>query len=215
MKEEKKICTLYIVRHGESEANVNKIVQGHTDSPLTRRGIEQAEELAETFKDIGFDAIYSSDLDRAKRTAQIIRLDRDVKIKTSSLLREKFFGIFEGKNHNEYIETLKEEFDKFDNHLSTEERWTHKAHPSMESDKELLNRFLSYLKEVANNHRGENILVVAHRYAIRMLLIHLGWGKHENLKDGAVKTGGYVMLEFDGSGFVIKDVVGAEEHRKT
>lgn len=213
MKEEKKICILYIVRHGESEANVNKIVQGHTDSPLTRRGIEQAEELAETFKDIGFDAIYSSDLDRARRTAKIILLDRDIEIKTSPQLREKFFGEFEGKDHSEYIETLKEEFERFDNHLSTEERWTYRAHPSMESDKELLNRFLPYLKEVASNHLGEKVLLVAHRYAIRMVLIHLGWGKHKDLKAGALKTGGYAVLEFDGSRFAIKKVVGTEKHQ--
>lgn len=211
MSEKEKLCTIYLVRHGESEANVNKIVQGHTDSPLTERGVKQAKEVAETFKDVKFDAIYSSDLDRAKRTAQIIKLDRDIDVKNSPLLREKFFGVFESRNHTEYVETLKDEFKKFDNRLTTEERWGHKAHPSMESDRELLDRFIAHLREIATNCPGGKVLVVAHRYAIRMVLLHLGWGKHENLKDGALKTGGYAVLESDGKDFAIKEVVGAEK----
>lgn len=211
MKEEKKICTLYVVRHGESEANVNKIVQGHTDSPLTQRGVEQAEEVAETFKDIGFDAIYSSDLERAKRTAQIIKLDRKIEIKTSPFLREKFFGVFEGNDHNKYVGALRKEFDRFDNRLSTEERWEHKAHPSIESDRDLLDRFMLYIKEIVSSHLGGKVLVVAHRYAIRMFLLYLGLGEHKDLKAGAFKTGGYAVLESDGSNFVIKEVVGGEK----
>ncbi|MBU2101577.1 histidine phosphatase family protein [Patescibacteria group bacterium] len=211
MNKENELCTIYLVRHGESEANVNKIVQGHTDSPLTKKGEEQAREVAEGLKDIKFDAIYSSDLDRTRRTAEIIKLDRDIEIRTSSLLREKFFGIFEGKNHSEYIETLKDEFEKFDKHLNIEERWRHKAHPSIESDKELLDRFSDCLRKIAIKHLGERVLVVAHRYTIRMFLLHLGFGKHENLKDGALKTGGYAVLEFNGKDFVVEEAVGAEE----
>jgi len=211
MREERGLCTLYIVRHGESEANVNKITQGHTDSLLTARGEEQAKGLAQTFKDINFGAIYSSDLDRAKKTAEIIGLDRDIDVRTSPALREKFFGEFEGKKHKEYVAALKEEFEKFDNHLGAQERWEHKAHSSIESDKELLERFLAYVNEIVSNHMGETVLIVAHRYAIRMFLLHLGVGKHENLKDGALKTGGYAILESDGEGFVVKEVVSREE----
>ncbi|PIR98232.1 MAG: hypothetical protein COT89_00800 [Candidatus Colwellbacteria bacterium CG10_big_fil_rev_8_21_14_0_10_42_22] len=210
MNKENGVCTIYLVRHGESEANVNKIVQGHTNSPLTEKGERQAEEVADVFKGVKFDAIYSSDLDRTRRTAEIIRLSRGIEIKTSPFLREKYFGIFEGKNHGEYMEVLKDEFEKFDNQLSTEERWVHKAHPSIESDKELLDRFITYLREVATSHLGEKVLIVAHRYAIRMFLLHLSLGKHENLRDGALRTGGYAVLEFDGKDFVIKEVVGAE-----
>lgn len=209
--EEKESCTLYVVRHGESEANVNKTVQGHTDSPLTEKGEEQAKEVAKAFKDIKFDAIYSSDLDRAKRTAEIIKLDRDVEIKTSPKLREKSFGVFEGRSHAEYVETLKVEFEKFENDLTTDEMWEHKAHPSIESDKELLDRFIAYLREIATNFLGGKVLVVAHRYAIRMLLLHLGWGKHEDLKAGALRTGGYAVLESDGSNFIVKEVIGTEK----
>jgi len=208
---EKNKCTLYIVRHGETEANVDKIVQGHTDSPLTESGEEQVRDVAKKFEDIKFSAIYSSDLGRAKRTAEIIKSNRDLGVETSEKLREKFFGEFEGRPHSEYVGTLKKEFDKFDNELSTEERWEHKAHPSIESDKELLDRFLPQVEEIASGHLGGSVLIVAHRYAIRMFLLYLGIGRHENLRDGALRTGGYAVVEYDGEDFKVKEVVGAEK----
>jgi len=210
MSQKNSVCTIYLVRHGESKANVDKTVQGHTNSPLTEIGKEQAREVAEIFKNIEFGSIHTSDLDRARLTAEIIKLNRDIKIETSPLLRERFFGEFEGKDHAEYMEALKDEFDKFNSHLSTEERWDHKAHPSIESDNELLDRFMPYIKKTASNHLGEEILIVAHRYAIRMMLLSLGWGEHENLKAGALMTGGYAILKYDDAGFRIEEVVGEE-----
>jgi len=205
------LCTIYLVRHGESGANVGKTIQGHTDSPLTEDGIRQAKEVSEALKDVEFDAIYSSDSGRAKRTAEIIRSSRKLDIDASPLLREKLFGKFEGKARTEYMETLKEEFDRFDNHLSLEERWDHKPHQSMESDRELLERVDSYIREIASRHLGEAVLIVSHRYAIRMLLLSLGLGGHKDLKAGALKNGGYVVLESDGIKLSIKRIVGAEK----
>ena len=87
MQEENKenYCTLYLVRHGETEWNVKKINQGQSESALTEVGIEQAKETGEKLKHIKFDAIFSSDLSRTQRTAEIIKLDRELVIKTSEL----------------------------------------------------------------------------------------------------------------------------------
>jgi len=205
-----KVCTIYLVRHGESKANVDKIVQGHTDSPLTENGVKQAEEIRDKFSQVLFGAIYSSDLMRAKRTADIIAAGRGIAVRALPGLREKYFGDFEGKDNSEFVETLKDEFHKFENLLSEEEMWEHKAHPSMESDKELLVRARSALQEIANMHIGENVLVVTHRYLIRMILVSFGHGSYKNLKDGALKTGGYAIVDFDGGNFIVIDVVGAE-----
>lgn len=92
-------CMLYLVRHGETEWNEKKIIQGHADAPLTSVGIKQIEDVANEFKDVAFDVIFSSDLLRAKRSAEIIRLERDLAIQTSELLRERTYGHFEGKTH--------------------------------------------------------------------------------------------------------------------
>jgi alpha-ribazole phosphatase len=57
-------CIIYLVRHGETEWNVKKITQGQSESYLTEKGVEQAKETAEKLKDVKFDAIFSSDLNR-------------------------------------------------------------------------------------------------------------------------------------------------------
>ena len=62
------MTTIYIVRHGETKWNVKQLMQGHKDSPLTEKGIEQAEEIKKELKNIHFYRIFSSDLLRAKRT---------------------------------------------------------------------------------------------------------------------------------------------------
>ena len=71
--EENNHCTLYIVRHGETEWNKNHTIMGQLDSPLTPLGVKQVTTTAEALKHVHFDAIFSSDSPRAQRTAEIIR----------------------------------------------------------------------------------------------------------------------------------------------
>ena len=93
----KNLCTIYIIRHGETEWNVKKIMQGQKNSLLTTKGIQQAKQAAKQLKQIKFAAIFSSDLLRAKRTAQIIALEHKLIVKTRKILRERYYGKFEGK----------------------------------------------------------------------------------------------------------------------
>src|SRR3989344_5835107 len=92
-----KLTTFYIVRHGQTEWNTKGLLQGHGDSPLTYLGVKQAEQIRDELKSIHFDAIFSSDLLRAKRTAEIVALERKIAVKTTQALRERDFGHFEGK----------------------------------------------------------------------------------------------------------------------
>ena len=85
----KKTCTIYLVRHGETDNNVNDIIQGQMKGiSLNTTGKDQAKLAALKLKKIKFDAIYSSDLLRAKQTAQIINLEHNLAIKTHKALRE-------------------------------------------------------------------------------------------------------------------------------
>lgn len=88
--------TIYIVRHGESEANAKGILQGQKDYPLTPKGEEQALIISNELKGINFDAIFSSDLLRAKRTAEIIAVERKLAVNTTKMLRERNYGRLEG-----------------------------------------------------------------------------------------------------------------------
>ena len=87
---------LYMVRHGQTDFNKNKRLQGVIDIPLNEYGIELAEKTAEGLKDVPFDVIYSSPLSRAFQTAEIIRGDRPVEIIPTDSLLELSFGEYEG-----------------------------------------------------------------------------------------------------------------------
>ena len=89
---------LYIVRHGETDWNNEKKLQGRSDVPLNDYGRELAYITAEALKDVSYDAIYSSPLIRAYETATILKGDRDIDIIKDERLREMCFGEYEGKH---------------------------------------------------------------------------------------------------------------------
>lgn len=89
---------LYLMRHGETLFNVRHKIQGWCDSPLTEKGIKQAEAAREILKDIKFDHYYSSTAERASDTLEIIIGDKPyTRLKG---LKERYFGLFEGESED-------------------------------------------------------------------------------------------------------------------
>ncbi|MCX6792505.1 MAG: histidine phosphatase family protein [Candidatus Falkowbacteria bacterium] len=211
MIDSSKYCTMYIVRHGETEWNVKQIMMGHKDSPLTANGIVQAHKLKENFKDIKFDAVFSSDSSRAKTTAAIIILEKNLAIKTTELLREKAYGAFEGGLVKDYTAALKEALGKKEN-LSDEERFNNKTGTGDESEAETTTRFVTHLREIAAAYVGKKVLVVSHGGCIRMFLMHLGFATRQELV-GAVKNTAYVKVLTDGIDFFIEETVGINKNK--
>ena len=87
----------YFFRHGETDYNVEKRVQGWQDIPLNSNGIAQAHELANKLSNVKFDCIYSSPLSRALKTAQIVCEKSPTKIILEDGLKERNLGVFSGK----------------------------------------------------------------------------------------------------------------------
>ena len=87
---------LCIIRHGETDWNVEKRIQGHTDIPLNDTGRAQAQAMAGTAAQQRFDAIYSSDLMRARETAAVLAQREAHEVKLLAQLRERHYGIFQG-----------------------------------------------------------------------------------------------------------------------
>ena len=87
---------LYIVRHGETDWNTEKRIQGQTDIELNENGVRLAELTSEGLKDVEYDYIFSSPLKRAYKTAEIIRGERTTEIVRDDRLKEMFFGEYEG-----------------------------------------------------------------------------------------------------------------------
>lgn len=201
----KNYSTIYLVRHGETEWNEKGFIQGHTDIPLNIKGEKQALELAKKLRTVNFSAAFSSDLLRAKKTAEIIALEKKLTIKTTEALRERYFGKYEGK-HFSFLH--KDEVKKL---LSNYEKLARKSHPgveSVETDEELIKRFIPFIREVAVGYLGKNVLMVTHGGVIRWFLIHLGYANVKTLPPGSISNTAFVRLDSDGVDFFIKEVSG-------
>ena len=200
------LCTFYIVRHGETQWNAEHRVQGHTNIQLNSVGESQARTLSEKLSNTTFDLVFSSDLLRAKRTAEIIALEKNLAIKTTKALREIRWGEFEGKTWDTV-----DAFEKTLEGLSEQEIGEKMKEHGAETPEELVSRFIIFLRETAVANPGKTILVVTHGRAMSTLLKHLGfWGEgakpHKSISNGAV-----VKLESDGVDFFIKETGGVKK----
>lgn len=201
--QDKDLCTVYVVRHGQTEWNVERRIQGQGDSPLTQMGLSQAKDLGKLLQGVHFDAVFSSDLLRAKRTAEMIVLEKELAVVTTELLRERAFGRFEGR----YIAELKE-FDEIFEKLSDEEKFSYKSEPEIESDEEISSRMIRFIREIAVRFTGKTLLMVTHAGMMQALLIHLGYATYQTLPHGSIKNTSYIKLATDGVDFFVQETKG-------
>jgi broad specificity phosphatase PhoE len=193
-RDKEKFCTMYVVRHGESEWNVKKLIQGHKGSPLTEQGKSQVRALADALTSIRFDAVYSSDLSRARDTAEMIALERKLAVRTTEALRERSYGAFEGRHKEEFerstaplLKKFAELFDRSSNHEFLERH-------NIEDDEALAGRVITYLREIAAVHATQTVLVVTHGAVMRTLLVHLGFASEDEMAWGAIGNAAFVAL---------------------
>ena len=141
---------LIIVRHGQTNFNLERKLQGVTDNELNDNGKNQAEQTKEKLENETFDLILCSPLIRARQTADIINKERKVKIIYDERLIERDFGEFEGKYIKEY------NVDEFWSYLQN------KKYQKVENIREFLDRVYSFLDEIKEKYKNKNILIVAH-----------------------------------------------------
>jgi len=155
------VTTLLLVRHGETDWNRDGRWQGHSDTQLNDTGREQARRVAGELGDV--DVIYSSDLARARETADIIAAQLGgLEVNVDRRLRERSFGAWEGRTAPE-IET-----DFAEQHA----RWR-AGNGAGADDAEPFdafgNRVRHFLEDLLAKHPGETVLVVAHGGSIRVI----------------------------------------------
>jgi len=200
-------CQIYLVRHGLTDWNEKGLLQGQSDIPLNKEGEKQAVEAAKKhFKNIKFAAIFSSDLVRAKRTAEIIALEKKMAVETSVLLRERDFGPFEGRHFNEIMKELRLDIQSF--RILTDQEADSLG---IESDTKVMERFLRFLREVAVAYQGKKILVVTHGSVMRVFLTKLGYLSKEESKNVFIKNLAFIKVLLDGVDFFVKEVFGVEK----
>jgi broad specificity phosphatase PhoE len=141
------VTSLLLVRHGETDWNAEGRLQGHTDRPLNDYGRQQAKDLAERLADEGADAIYASDLARAKETAEILGARLGLPVVIDPNLREKNWGSWEGLTGDERIG----------------------VEYVGESTEEHRDRVMRAVRLIVERHPGQRVIVVTHGGSLRRI----------------------------------------------
>jgi alpha-ribazole phosphatase len=157
---------LWLIRHGETQWNVDQRVQGHLDVPLSDRGIEQARRLAAWLAEDRLDAVYSSDLQRARVTADVLAEGR-LPVWEDPRFREAHFGLFEGLTGPECHAAFPEAYQAWRS-ASIQFR-----PPQGETVEVLRNRCMEALAEHLPKHPGQVVAVVCHGGPVRAMVCGL------------------------------------------
>ena len=141
------MTVLFLVRHGETDWNAEGRLQGHTDRPLNDDGRRQAKELADRLAREGADAIYASDLVRAKETAEIVGERLGLTVVVDPDLREKDWGTWEGLTGDERVHV----------EFAGESTEDHRA------------RVMGAVRRIVARHPDQRIVVVTHGGSLRRI----------------------------------------------
>lgn len=158
---------IYLIRHGESEGNLKRICLGHTDLGLTEKGREQAVKTAGALSGVSIDAVYSSDLIRARQTAEPHAVMRGLSVTGIEALRELYFGDWE----NQYVDYLTETYGEMFT-VGWRKNFGTFTVPKGESVVHCAARAEKALSDIAEAHPGGAVIVVSHAALIRAL-----WGR--------------------------------------
>lgn len=156
---------IILTRHGETEWNIERRVQGRLDSPLTEKGLTQARSLALRLRNESIQYLYSSDLPRAFATAEEIRRELQLeRVIPEPRIREFSFGDWEGKLWDELRQNYKDIFRIWD---STPQLVQVPSGDNMYSFSE---KVWEYFQELITKHRGDTICLVSHGLTLKLLV---------------------------------------------
>ena len=174
---------LYIMRHGETDYNLRALIQGQSNSSLTENGVRLAVITAQALRDVKFDRVISSPLQRARETAEIMLRENRVshaEIETDDRLKEFSFGKWEGISCKPNGETA-----------ALNDFYFHplqfKGAPGGESTLQVAERTADFLREVIADPQndGKTILITCHGGSMRALL-QMAYGENEDFWHGGI-----------------------------
>ncbi len=187
---------IILVRHGETEWNVEEIFRGRIDIELNETGIKQAELLAEYLSDSKLDAIYSSPLKRALKTAEIIAGYHKLDVETAPGLIDFNYGKWQGLSHQEVKDKYKELYAE----------WIKNPHrvkmPAGESLNEVRERAIGVVDEIIAKHEG-TVVLVSHRVVNKVLICALLGLDDSHFWDIRQDTCGMTTFTYENERFIL------------
>lgn len=158
---------LWLVRHGETEANVAGLYSGHAPTPLTERGIAQAQTLGTLLRNVPVDNVLCSELERACHTTQLILGDREVPVRNMPELNEMFFGDWEMRHHRDLTREDAENYAVWCND------WQNATPTNGEGFQAFSQRVERFITQLADYKTCQNLLVVSHQGVLSVLIARL------------------------------------------
>ena len=175
---------LYVARHGRSTFNDLRLLNDDpkVSAPLSERGVEQAQELRDTLKDVKFDRIFVSELIRTKQTADIVNENRHIPVEIDARLNDHRSG-FNGQSYDVLDETL----------FAAEDMWTARFNDG-ESIDDVIARIKDFLDELKTK-KYDTVLIVTSMYPVEAVHFLLTGLSKEEAWDLHVVQGSYTVFE--------------------
>ncbi len=191
-----KMTEIILVRHGETEWNVKEVFRGRIDIELNETGVKQAELLAEYLSDLKIDAVYSSPLKRALKTAEMITKHHKLDVEIAPGLIDFDYGKWQGLSHEEVKGRYKELY----------AQWTKNPHqitmPAGESLNNVSKRATAIVNEVIARYRG-TVVLVSHRVVNKVLICALSGLDNSHFWNIRQDTCGITSFTYENNRFIL------------
>nr|WP_318382823.1 adenosylcobalamin/alpha-ribazole phosphatase [uncultured Enterobacter sp.] len=181
---------LWLIRHGETEANVAGLYSGHAPTALTSRGISQAKTLHALLREVPFDQVICSALERAQHTAQLALDARDIPFHTTPLLNEMFFGDWEMRHHRDLAQ------EDAASYAAWCSDWQNAIPTNGEGFQAFSTRVQRFIAELEAYKHHDNVLVVSHQGVLSLLIASLLKMPAASLWHFRVAQGAWSAIDF-------------------
>ena len=180
---------IIFLRHAQAENNTKRILAGRTDGvSLTKTGIQQAEQISEYLKPLDISAIYSSPIERAKHTAEIVTKNSAIDVELDDRLTEIDMGKFTRMNYDDMFAKYGNIFLKF------YENDPVIAEHEVETFPNVQKRILDMVDHVIKKHKNENVILVTHMDPIKSILANVMDLKPKTLFELIIANASFTIL---------------------
>lgn len=208
MKSESNLGSIIFLRHGQAKNNIERVLAGRTEGvPLTEQGIQQAQNIAKFVEKMNVSKIYSSPIQRAKQTAEIVANHNSLDLSFDDRLIELDMGKFTGMKYDEIFNTHGNVFMKF---YSGD---VEIAHNGVETFAEVKKRVLSIVDHCLNEHQDQNVLLVTHMDPIKAMLSTVMELKPESLFELIIANASLNVFRELGGNISLKALNVMDPHR--